>query len=68
MSPTTEVSEETLEALDSYREGGETYEELIVELVHIYEQEGAFTREGGVTRAGCVGEPARSVPATDPKR
>lgn len=46
MSPTIEVSEETLETLDSHREDGESYEELIMELVHIYEQEGAFTREG----------------------
>jgi len=46
MSPTISVSEATLRKLDSHREDEESYEELIVELINIYEQEGAFTREG----------------------
>jgi len=46
MSPTIEVSEETVRELDSHREDGESYDELIQELVNIYEQQGAFTQEG----------------------
>lgn len=43
MAPTIEVSEETLRALDSHLEE-ESYDELIQELIEIYEQEGAFTQ------------------------
>lgn len=46
MSPTIEVSEETMRELDSHQEGDESYDELVQELVNIYEQQGAFTREG----------------------
>lgn len=46
MSPTIELSEETIKQLDSHREDGESYDELVQELVSIYEEQGAFTREG----------------------
>jgi len=46
MCPTIEVSSETLEELESHREQDESYEELLQELVGIYEQTGAFAREG----------------------
>ena len=46
MTPTIEVSQETLEQLDSHRENEESYDDLVHELVTIYEQQGAFTREG----------------------
>lgn len=46
MSPNIQVREETLRELDSHREGDESYDELIQELIRIYEQQGAFTREG----------------------
>lgn len=46
MSPTISVSEETMDKLDSHVERDETYDELIEELVRVYEQVGAFTREG----------------------
>lgn len=46
MSPTIQVSQTTLERLDSHREGEESYDELVQELINIYEQTGAFTREG----------------------
>lgn len=46
MTPEISVSEETVQALDSHREDDESYDELLRELVKIYEQQGAFTREG----------------------
>jgi hypothetical protein len=46
MSPTILVSEETVDDLDSHRKDGESYDELLGELVRIYEQQEAFTREG----------------------
>lgn len=46
MSPKILVSEETMQELDSHREDDESYDELLGELVRIYEQQGAFTREG----------------------
>lgn len=46
MAPTLSVSEETLEELDSHREQDESYDELLQELVRMYEQQAAFTREG----------------------
>jgi len=46
MSPTIEVSEETMRELQSHREAEESYDELVRELIHIYEQQGAFNREG----------------------
>lgn len=44
--PTIELSAELLDRLDSHREEGESREELIAELVTMYETEGAFLREG----------------------
>jgi hypothetical protein len=46
MTPTIEVSEQTMDELQSHREGEETYDELVQELLHVYEQQGAFVREG----------------------
>lgn len=46
MCPTIEISEETRSALDSHRENDESYDEVIRELVNIYEQQGAFTQAG----------------------
>jgi hypothetical protein len=46
MSPTIEVSEQTLRELHSHQEDGESYDDLVRELIHIYEQQGAFNREG----------------------
>lgn len=46
MTPTIKVSETTLEKLDSHREQDESYDELVQELINIYEQSAAFTREG----------------------
>lgn len=40
------ISDELKERLDDHREEGETYEELIAELVSMYETEGAFLQEG----------------------
>lgn len=37
--PEIEVSEETLERLKDLRENGESYDELIAELINIYEAE-----------------------------
>ncbi|QLG26079.1 hypothetical protein HUG10_00325 [Halorarum halophilum] len=37
--PEIEVSEETLERLESLRENGESHDELIAELINIYEAE-----------------------------
>lgn len=46
MAPTLEVSEELADRLESHCEEGETVEELIEELVSMYEAEGAFLQEG----------------------
>jgi hypothetical protein len=44
--PEIDVSEDTLERLDAHREAGESYEELVQDLLSVYEQTGAFTDEG----------------------
>jgi len=46
MCPTIEVSDETLTELETHREQDESYDDLLQELVGIYEQTGAFVREG----------------------
>ena len=46
MATTIEIDDDLQERLDVAREEGESYEELIEELVTIYESEGAFLREG----------------------
>jgi hypothetical protein len=46
MAPEITVSEETRRELDAHRTEDETYDELLRELVQIYEQQGTFTREG----------------------
>jgi hypothetical protein len=37
--PSIEMSEETIERLDALRQEEESYEELVVELINIYEAE-----------------------------
>lgn len=44
--PTLEVSDELLDRLDNHREEGESYEELLSELLSVYETDGTFLREG----------------------
>ncbi|MDY6765452.1 MAG: hypothetical protein SV377_07210 [Halobacteria archaeon] len=46
MSYEIEISEETKERLDTHLEEGQTYEELIEELLNIYESEGSLLYEG----------------------
>lgn len=46
MPYTLEISDELRDRLDDHREEGESYEELITELVSIYETEGEFLQEG----------------------
>ena len=46
MTYTLEISDELRDRLDGHLEEDETYEELITELVSMYETEGAFLREG----------------------
>lgn len=46
MPYTLEISDELRERLDRHVEEDETYEELIDELLSMYETEGAFLREG----------------------
>lgn len=46
MCPEILISQKTQEELDSHLKEDESYDELLEELVHIYEQQGAFTREG----------------------
>ena len=41
-----EISDELMDRLESHCEEGETVEELIEELVTMYETEGAFLQEG----------------------
>lgn len=43
---TLEISDELRERLDAHREEDESYEELIAELVSMYETGGAFLQEG----------------------
>ncbi|MFC6988961.1 hypothetical protein ACFQJD_10000 [Haloplanus sp. GCM10025708] len=44
--PEIELSDELVRRLDSHREADETYEDLISELVSMYESEGRFLQEG----------------------
>jgi predicted transcriptional regulator len=46
MTHTIEISDELRARLDGLLEEDETYEELIAELVSMYETEGAFLQEG----------------------
>lgn len=46
MSYELEISEELKERLDTHLEEGQTYEELIEELLNIYESEGSMLYEG----------------------
>jgi hypothetical protein len=46
MPHTLEISDELRERLDRHVEDDQTYEELIEELVSMYETEGAFLQEG----------------------
>ena len=46
MTHTIEISDELKERLDSHLEEDETYEELIAELVSMYETDGTFLQEG----------------------
>ncbi|MEF8840482.1 MAG: hypothetical protein V5A62_02495 [Haloarculaceae archaeon] len=46
MPHTLEISDELMERLDRHAEEDQTYEELIEELVSMYETEGAFLQEG----------------------
>lgn len=46
MATTIEIDDDLRDRLDAAREEGESYEELIEELLTIYEEEGAFLREG----------------------
>jgi len=41
-----ELDDELVERLERYAEEGETIQELIEELVSVYETEGAFLQEG----------------------
>lgn len=46
MPQTIELSDDLVERLDGHLEEEQTYEELIEELVNIYEQEGRFSDSG----------------------
>lgn len=46
MAHTLEIDDDLKERLDSHREEGQTPEELIEELVAMYETEGTFLQEG----------------------
>lgn len=46
MAHVIELDDELVERLEGHLEEGETIEELIEELVNIYEQEGRFTDQG----------------------
>lgn len=46
MATTIEIDDDLQQRLDAAREEGESYEELVEELLTIYEEEGAFLREG----------------------
>jgi hypothetical protein len=45
--PQVELSEETIERLDALRTEDESYEELVSELISIYEAEGLTMARGG---------------------
>ncbi|MFB6091705.1 MAG: hypothetical protein ABEK02_01700 [Haloquadratum sp.] len=46
MTHTIEISDELRDRLETHLEEGETYEELIEELLTLYETEGTFLQEG----------------------
>ncbi len=46
MTYTLEISDDLKERLDSHREEDQSHEELIAELVSMYETEGTFLQEG----------------------
>jgi len=46
MTQTIEISDELGQRIEDHRQEDESYEELIAELVSMYETEGAFLREG----------------------
>ncbi|WP_408957234.1 hypothetical protein [Natrinema sp. 74] len=46
MTYTLEISDELKQRLDNHCEEGQSHEELIAELVSMYETEGAFLQEG----------------------
>ncbi|MFC6976930.1 hypothetical protein ACFQL1_23005 [Halomicroarcula sp. GCM10025709] len=46
MAHTIEISDELRDRLDRHLDEDETYEELITELVSMYETEGTFLQEG----------------------
>jgi hypothetical protein len=46
MTHTLEISDDLKDRLDSHREAGQSCEELVEELVSMYETEGAFLQEG----------------------
>lgn len=46
MTPSIEISPELADRLDAHLEDDQTYEELIAELLSMYETEGAFLQEG----------------------
>ncbi|ELY84126.1 DUF7557 family protein [Natrinema altunense] len=46
MTQTLEISDDLKDRLDSHCEDGQSAEELIAELVSMYETEGAFLQEG----------------------
>lgn len=46
MPQTIEISDELAERIDRHREEGESREELIEEVVTLYETEGTFLQEG----------------------
>jgi predicted CopG family antitoxin len=46
MTHTLEISDELKDRLDDHLEEDESYEDLITELVSLYETEGTFLREG----------------------
>lgn len=46
MTQTIELSEDLRERLDAHLDEDQTYEELIAELLNMYETEGTFLQEG----------------------
>ena len=46
MTQTLEIDDDLMEQLEAHREEGESVEDLIRELVSMYETDGAFLREG----------------------
>jgi len=47
LMPTVELDEETIQRLDSLREQEESYDELVTELINIYEAEELTLFHGG---------------------